>query len=168
MGESTSIVERVRDKLDIVEEIGAVVSLKKSGKAYKGLCPFHGERTPSFYVFPDKGTWTCFGCHEHGDIFTFVEKQQGLDFRDALTLLAERAGLPLEWVSDSRRNRPPHPSIPPVCVCVPSTRPPLSGSTISSCNRATPNMPVPTSPRAVSTTSPLPSGGSVTRLMATA
>ena len=99
MGESTSIIERVRDKLDIVEEIGAVVSLKKSGKAYKGLCPFHGERTPSFYVFPDKGTWSCFGCHEHGDIFTFVEKQQGLEFRDALALLAERAGLPLESVS---------------------------------------------------------------------
>jgi len=96
VGESTSIVERVRDKLDIVEEIGAVVSLKKSGKAYKGLCPFHGERTPSFYVFPEKGTWACFGCHEHGDIFTFVEKQQGLDFREALVILAERAGLPLE------------------------------------------------------------------------
>ncbi len=96
MGESTSIIERIRDKLDIVEEIGAVVALKKSGKAYKGLCPFHGERTPSFYVFPDKGTWNCFGCHEHGDIFTFVEKQQNLDFRDALALLAERAGIPLE------------------------------------------------------------------------
>ncbi len=96
MGESTSIVERVRDRLDIVEEIGAVVSLKKSGKTYKGLCPFHGERTPSFYVFPDKGTWTCFGCHEHGDIFTFFEKQLNLSFKDVLGLLAERAGVPLE------------------------------------------------------------------------
>ncbi|MGO8946074.1 MAG: DNA primase [Ktedonobacterales bacterium] len=94
MGESSNIVERVRDHLDIVEEIGAVVSLKKSGKAYKGLCPFHGERTPSFYVFPEKGTWTCFGCHEHGDVFTFFEKHQSLDFRDALALLAERAGVP--------------------------------------------------------------------------
>ncbi len=96
MGESTSIVERVRDQLDIVEQIGAVVSLKKSGKAYRGLCPFHGERTPSFYVFPEKGTWTCFGCHEHGDIFAFFEKHQSLDFRDALALLAERAGVPFE------------------------------------------------------------------------
>jgi DNA primase len=104
VGESSSIVERVRDKLDIVEEIGAVISLKKSGKAYKGLCPFHGERTPSFYVFPEKGTWTCFGCHEHGDIFTFVEKQQGLDFRDALTLLAERAGVLLEKQPDGYDN----------------------------------------------------------------
>src|SRR5579883_3373754 len=89
-------IERIKQKLDIVDEIGAVVSLKKSGKAYKGLCPFHGERTPSFYVFPDNGTYHCFGCHEYGDIFTFVEKQQNLDFRDALALLAERAGIPLE------------------------------------------------------------------------
>jgi DNA primase len=92
----TSIFERIKAKLDIVEEIGAVVPLRKSGKAYKGLCPFHSERTPSFYVFPETGTWNCFGCHEHGDIFSFVEKQQNLDFRDTLALLAERAGIPLE------------------------------------------------------------------------
>jgi DNA primase len=94
--EATSIIERIKQKLDIVEEIGAVVSLKKSGKAYKGLCPFHGERTPSFYVFPDKQDWHCFGCGERGDLFTFVQKQQSLDFREALELLAERAGIPLD------------------------------------------------------------------------
>ncbi len=94
--EATSIIERIKQKLDIVEEIGAVVSLKKSGKAFKGLCPFHGERTPSFYVFPDKQDWHCFGCGERGDIITFVQKQQSLDFREALELLAERAGIPLE------------------------------------------------------------------------
>ncbi|WIG58876.1 MAG: DNA primase DnaG [Ktedonobacterales bacterium] len=93
---SGNIFERIKRKLDIVEEIGAVVPLKKSGKAFKGLCPFHGERTPSFYVFPEKAQWRCYGCHESGDIFTFVEKQQGLDFRDALVLLAERAGIALE------------------------------------------------------------------------
>ncbi|HEU5441725.1 MAG TPA: DNA primase [Ktedonobacterales bacterium] len=96
MAETVSIVERVKLKLDIVEEIGAVVALKKSGKAFKGLCPFHGERTPSFYVFPETGTWRCFGCNEGGDLFSFVEKQQGLDFRDALAQLAERAGIPLD------------------------------------------------------------------------
>ncbi len=91
-----SIIEQIKSKLDIVEEIGAVVPLKKSGKTYKGLCPFHGERTPSFYVFPGSGTWKCFGCNESGDIFTFVEKQQGLDFKEALELLADKAGIPLE------------------------------------------------------------------------
>lgn len=97
--EATSVIERIKQKLDIVEEIGAVVSLKKSGKAFKGLCPFHGERTPSFYVFPDKQDWHCFGCGERGDLITFVQKQQSLDFREALELLAERAGIPLENVS---------------------------------------------------------------------
>jgi DNA primase len=96
VAESGSVIERIKQKLDVVEEIGAVVQLKKSGKAFKGLCPFHGERTPSFYVFPEAGTWRCFGCNEGGDLFTFVEKQQGLDFPEALALLAERAGIPLE------------------------------------------------------------------------
>ncbi|HEV8189889.1 MAG TPA: DNA primase [Ktedonobacterales bacterium] len=94
--QSLSITERIKQKLDIVEQIGSVVELKKSGKAFKGLCPFHGERTPSFYVFPETGTWRCFGCNEGGDVFTFFEKQQGLDFHEALTMLAERAGIPLE------------------------------------------------------------------------
>lgn len=94
--EATSVIERIKQKLDIVEEIGAVVALKKSGKAFKGLCPFHGERTPSFYVFPDKQDWHCFGCGERGDLITFVQKQQSLDFREALELLAERAGIPLD------------------------------------------------------------------------
>ncbi|MGZ3673004.1 MAG: DNA primase [Ktedonobacterales bacterium] len=96
MADTLSVIERIKQKLDIVEEIGAVVPLKKSGKAFKGLCPFHGERTPSFYVFPETGTWRCFGCNEGGDIFTFVEKQQGLEFRDVLAQLAERAGIALE------------------------------------------------------------------------
>jgi DNA primase len=88
-------IELIKQKLDIVEEIGAVMPLRKSGKAFKGLCPFHGERTASFYVFPESGTWKCFGCGEGGDLFSFVEKQQGLDFHDALVYLAERAGVAL-------------------------------------------------------------------------
>ncbi len=91
-----TIIEEIKNRIDIVAEIGAVVPLKKSGKAYKGVCPFHSERTPSFYVFPQTGTWRCFGCNEGGDIFTFIEKQQGLDFKEALALLAEKAGIPLE------------------------------------------------------------------------
>jgi len=67
-------------------EVGLVVTLQKGGKAFKGLCPFHNERTPSFYVFAETQTWHCFGCNDGGDIFTFVQKQQGLDFREAATL----------------------------------------------------------------------------------
>src|ERR1051326_777804 len=88
-----TIIEQIKSKLDIVEEIGAVVPLKKSGKAYKGVCPFHSERTPSFYVFPNSGSWKCFGCQESGDMFTFLEKQQGLEFKEALAILAEKAGV---------------------------------------------------------------------------
>jgi DNA primase len=91
-----SIIETIKARVDVVDEIGLVVALQKSGKALKGLCPFHGERTPSFYVFPEGQNWHCFGCHEYGDIFTFVEKQQGLDFREALAYLAEKAGVALE------------------------------------------------------------------------
>jgi DNA primase len=99
-------IELIKQKLDIVEEIGAVVPLRKSGKAFKGLCPFHGERTASFYVFPESGTWKCFGCGEGGDLFTFVEKQQGLDFHDALVYLAERAGVALNARSSDEGSAP--------------------------------------------------------------
>ncbi len=94
--DASSPIERIKQKLDIVEEIGAVVQLRKSGRTYKGLCPFHNERTPSFHVYPDDGAYKCYGCGEGGDIFTFVQKTQGLDFVDALKLLAEKANIPLE------------------------------------------------------------------------
>ena len=122
-------------ELDIVEEIGAVVSLRKSGRAFKGLCPFHSERTPSFYVFPEKATWHCFGCDEFGDIFTFVQKQQGLDFREALQVLAERAGVPLMAARVARTgptNPRPRPSRASACARL--MRPRLSGCTIN-CSR---------------------------------
>src|SRR5579875_1621222 len=92
----TSIIEAIKAKVDVVEEIGLVVALHKAGKSFKGLCPFHNERTPSFYVFAETQTWHCFGCNEGGDIFAFVQKQQGLEFREALQYLAEKAGVPLE------------------------------------------------------------------------
>src|SRR5437763_14206670 len=98
----TSLIETIKAKIDVVEEIGLVVVLSKSGKSYKGLCPFHNERTPSFHVFPESQTWQCFGCHEGGDVFTFVEKQQGLDFREALQYLAEKAGVSIEEQHSSR------------------------------------------------------------------
>src|SRR5450755_440959 len=92
----TSLIETIKAKVDVVEEIGLVVALSKSGKSFKGLCPFHNERTPSFYVFAESQTWRCFGCNEGGDIFTFVQKQQGLEFRETLHYLAEKAGVPVE------------------------------------------------------------------------
>ncbi len=93
-------IEEIKERIDLVSEIGAVVALRRSGKAYKGLCPFHNERTPSFYVFPETRTWRCFGCNEGGDVFTFFSRYQNLDFRDALTMLAEKAGVELGTGSD--------------------------------------------------------------------
>src|SRR5947208_4422283 len=92
----TSIIETIKAKVDVVEEIGLVVALQKSGKSFKGLCPFHNEHTLSFYVFAESQTWRCFGCNEGGDIFTFVQKQQNLDFREALVYLAEKTGVAAE------------------------------------------------------------------------
>jgi DNA primase len=92
----TSLIEAIKAKIDVAEEVGLVVALRKSGKSLQGLCPFHNERTPSFYVFPESQTWRCFGCNEGGDVFTFVEKQQGVDFREALHYLAEKAGVGVE------------------------------------------------------------------------
>jgi len=97
-----SIIDTIKTKIDVVEEISLVVALQKSGKSFKGLCPFHSERTPSFCVFAESQTWHCFGCNEGGDIFTFVQKQQGLEFRDTLTYLAEKAGVSID--EDGSRN----------------------------------------------------------------
>jgi DNA primase len=92
-----SVVDEIKDRLDTVEVIQSYVPLRKAGRNYKGLCPFHGEKTPSFVVFPETGTWHCFGaCGTGGDVFTFVMKQENLDFGEALKLLAHRAGVELE------------------------------------------------------------------------
>lgn len=90
------VVETIKRQVDLVEFIGHSTPLQKSGRSFKGLCPFHTEKTPSFYVFPERGNWRCFGtCGEGGDIFTFVQKRENTDFRGALRILAAEAGVEL-------------------------------------------------------------------------
>lgn len=92
-----SVVDQVKERTDLVEVVGETVDLKKSGKNYTGFCPFHSNtNTPAFVVFPDTGTWRCFGaCNDGGDVFSFLMKKEGYDFREALRVLAERAGVEL-------------------------------------------------------------------------
>ncbi len=88
--------EEVKQRIDLVDIISRYTSLKKAGSTYKGLCPFHSERTPSFVVFPHTGTWRCFGaCGEGGDVFTFIMKKENMEFREALEFLAREAGVVL-------------------------------------------------------------------------
>jgi DNA primase len=91
------VVDEIKDRIDIVDLIGETVKLRKSGKNYTGFCPFHpNTRTPAFVVFPESGTWRCFGaCNDGGDLFKFVMKKEGWDFPEALRRLAERAGVEL-------------------------------------------------------------------------
>jgi DNA primase len=91
-------IDEIKDRLDIVQIVGESVKLRKSGKNYVGFCPFHpNSRTPAFVVFPDSGTWRCFGaCNEGGDIFKFVMKKEGWDFPETLRQLAGRAGVELK------------------------------------------------------------------------
>jgi DNA primase len=90
-------VERVKAAMEILPLVEDVVRLRKAGSTYKGLCPFHQERTPSFTVSPARGTFKCFGCGEGGDAITFVEKTENLDFVGAIELLASRFGVELEY-----------------------------------------------------------------------
>lgn len=88
-------VELIKERLSIIDVIGGYVELKHAGKSYKGRSPFTNEKTPSFYVSPDRGMYYCFSSQQGGDMFTFVEKMEGVDFKGALKILAERAGVEL-------------------------------------------------------------------------
>ncbi len=97
--------DTIKDKLSIVDVISTYLPVIESGKNYKARCPFHNEKTPSFFISPDRGTYYCFGCGEKGDIFSFVEKFEGTDFMGALKLLADRAGVPLVFDRNSGQSK---------------------------------------------------------------
>src|SRR5215207_3415673 len=93
---ATDAVAQVRDRTDIVGLVSNYVQLKKAGRNFKALCPFHQEKTPSFVVFPDSGNFKCFGCGKGGDVFTFYKEIERVEFREALEELAKRAGVELK------------------------------------------------------------------------
>ena len=96
MDSNRNQIEEIKDRLDVVQVVEKYVKLKKSGKNYSGLCPFHNEKTPSFIVSPDLQRYKCFGCGETGDIFNFIQKIENLDFPETLEKLAKDAGVRLE------------------------------------------------------------------------
>ena len=89
-------VDDIKAKADIVEIISERISVKKAGKHFKALCPFHGEKSPSFMISPELQIYKCFGCSEGGDVITFLEKFEGMDFNEALSYLSEKTGIKLD------------------------------------------------------------------------
>jgi DNA primase len=100
------VTDEIKARIDIVDFVSRYVPLKRAGRSYNATCPFHQEKTPSFVVFPESGTWRCFGaCGTGGDIFAFLMKRENLDFREALQILAKEAGVELEERKEEEESR---------------------------------------------------------------
>jgi DNA primase len=97
------VISEVRNRAGIEDVVSEVVTLKKAGAAYRGLCPFHTEKTPSFHVYPEKGFFVCFGCNERGDVFAFVQKTKNVQFPESVRYLAQKYGVELPESTEDRR-----------------------------------------------------------------
>ena len=98
-------ISLIKSRIDIVELISDYVRLRRAGRNYLGLCPFHNEKTPSFTVSQERQTWHCFGCGRGGDIFTFIMQHENMDFYEALKFLADRAGVEIKNFNNNNSNK---------------------------------------------------------------
>jgi len=98
-------VSKIKERLGIKEVVETYIKLEKAGSNFKGRCPFHNEKTPSFFVSPDRDSYYCFGCGAKGDIFTFVQEYEGIDFLNSLKLLADRAGIKLDKINHKQNSQ---------------------------------------------------------------
>src|SRR5947208_8428282 len=102
---SDNQIEQIREATNIVDLVGEHVRLRKRGRNFTGLCPFHNEKTPSFIVLEDKGIFKCFGCGKGGDAFSFVMQMEGLTFPEAIKRLAKRANIEIESVESEEEQK---------------------------------------------------------------
>jgi DNA primase len=102
---ATDTVQQIKDRLSIIDVVGQYVKLERAGTSMRARCPFHAERTPSFHVSPERGTYHCFGCGVGGDIFSFVEAIEGLDFKGALKVLADKAGVEVVYARGTKEGK---------------------------------------------------------------